>query len=226
MIRTKSATANTLSEDRMQDAGAGCIVTASVHPLTSLTLDSRPSTLDSHMPEEIYSPGLEGVIAGETAISTVTGGLSYRGYSIEDLARHGTFEEVAYLLLYGELPDAEQLDDFRKRLKAASQVPRPIIETLRQDSADRVADGRAPLGASMLAHWDPDVNDNSHEANVRKAERLLAQLPVVMAARHRLKQGKEPVAGRERPVAGRRTACTCCSAPIRRPRTSRRWTCR
>ncbi len=60
------------------------------------------------MPEEIYSPGLEGVIAGETAISTVTGGLSYRGYSIEDLARHGTFEEVAYLLLHGELPAAEQ----------------------------------------------------------------------------------------------------------------------
>ena len=84
------------------------------------------------MAEEIYSPGLEGVIAGETAISTVTGGLSYRGYSIEDLARHGTFEEVAYLLLYGELPAAEQLDDFRKRLKAASHVPRPIIEMLRQ----------------------------------------------------------------------------------------------
>ncbi|HJS07684.1 MAG TPA: citrate/2-methylcitrate synthase, partial [Pirellulales bacterium] len=72
------------------------------------------------MPDEIYSPGLEGVIAGETAISTVTGGLSYRGYSIEDLARYGTFEEVAYLLLYGELPGAEQLDDFRKRLKAAA----------------------------------------------------------------------------------------------------------
>ena len=84
------------------------------------------------MAEEIYSPGLEGVIAGETAISTVSGGLSYRGYSIEDLARHGTFEEVAYLLLYGELPSAEQLDEFRKRLKATAQVPRPIIEALRE----------------------------------------------------------------------------------------------
>ena len=90
------------------------------------------------MPEEIYSPGLEGVIAGETAISTVTGGLSYRGYSIEDLARHGTFEEVAYLLLYGELPSAEQLDEFRKRLKAAAQVPRPIIDALRQIPVDDV----------------------------------------------------------------------------------------
>ena len=78
------------------------------------------------MAEEIYSPGLEGVIAGETAISTVSGGLSYRGYSIEDLARHAAFEEVAYLLLYGELPNAEQLDELNKRLQAAAQVPGPI----------------------------------------------------------------------------------------------------
>ncbi len=102
------------------------------------------------MPEEIYSPGLEGVIAGETAISTVTGGLSYRGYSIEDLARHGTFEEVAYLLLYGELPAAEQLDEFRKRLKAASQVPRPIIEMLRQIPAGTNAHGRAAVGGQHV----------------------------------------------------------------------------
>src|SRR3954471_22203406 len=88
------------------------------------------------MPEEIYSPGLEGVIAGETAISTVSGGLSYRGYSIEDLARSGTFEEVAYLLLYGELPNAEQLDELGKRLKAAANVPRPIIESLRHFPAE------------------------------------------------------------------------------------------
>src|SRR5918996_121360 len=127
------------------------------------------------MPEEIYSPGLEGVIAGETAISTVSGGLSYRGYSIEELARHGTFEEVAYLLLYGQLPAAEQLDDFRKRLKAASQVPRPIIDALRQIPVTTSGMDVLRTAASMLAHWDPDVNDNSHVANVRKAERLLAQ---------------------------------------------------
>jgi len=157
------------------------------------------------MPDEIYSPGLEGVIAGETAISTVSGGLSYRGYSIEDLARHGTFEEVAYLLLYGELPSAEQLDDFRKRLKAASQVPRPIIDMLRHMPPRTSQMDVLRSAASLLAHWDPDVNDNSHDANVRKAERLLAQLPVVMAARHRLKQGKEPVAAE----SGRSLASNC-----------------
>src|SRR3954465_10381466 len=129
------------------------------------------------MPEEIYSPGLEGVIAGETAISTVTGGLSYRGYSIEDLARHATFEEVAYLLLYGELPNAEQLDEFRKRLEAASNVPAPIIEALRHFPAAALPMDVLRSGASMLAHWDPQGAANSHEANGPKAERLAAPLP-------------------------------------------------
>src|SRR3989337_316750 len=83
------------------------------------------------MTEPIYSPGLEGVIAGETAISTITGGLQYRGYSIEDLGEHSTFEEVAHLLLYGELPGAEQLDEFQRRLNASAQVPPALIDALR-----------------------------------------------------------------------------------------------
>jgi 2-methylcitrate synthase/citrate synthase II len=157
------------------------------------------------MTEPIYSPGLEGVIAGETAISTVSGGLSYRGYSIEDLARYGTFEEVAHLLLHGDLPTAEQLDEFRKRIKAASQVPRPIIDAIRSLPPTALPMDVLRTATSMLAHWDPDVSDNSHEANIRKAERLIAQLPVVMAARHRLKQGKEPVAAE----SGRSLAANC-----------------
>src|SRR5262245_23586181 len=82
---------------------------------------------------EIYSPGLEGVIAGETAISTVTGGLRYRGYPVTDLAQKTTFDEVAYLLLHGELPTARQLADFLKRVAAARQLPaalRPLFKAL------------------------------------------------------------------------------------------------
>ena len=75
------------------------------------------------MAEPIYSPGLEGVIAGETAISTIAGGLQYRGYSIEDLAEHATFEEVAYLLLHGELPKRGELAAFRERLAASASIP-------------------------------------------------------------------------------------------------------
>src|SRR4051812_18887863 len=95
-------------------------------------LNLQPSTHNPSMAEAIYSPGLEGVIAGETAISTVTNGLSYRGYSIEDLARNAIFEEVAYLLLYDDLPNADQLEKLRKRLTEAAQVPQPIINALRE----------------------------------------------------------------------------------------------
>ena len=72
------------------------------------------------MSEPIYRPGLEGVVAGETAISTIAGGLQYRGYSIEDLAANATFEEVAYLILRGELPNAEELAAMRLRLGKGS----------------------------------------------------------------------------------------------------------
>src|SRR3954468_16381131 len=157
------------------------------------------------MAEEIYSPGLEGVIAGETAISTVTGGLSYRGYSIEDLARNATFEEVAYLLLYGDLPNTQQLDQLRKRLSAAAQVPQPILNAVRDIPRGSSAMDILRSASSMLAHWDPDVNDNSREANLRKSERLLAQLPVVMAARYRLANGKKPGL----PQTGRSLAENC-----------------
>ena len=130
------------------------------------------------MPEEIYSPGLEGVIAGETAISTVTGGLSYRGYSIEELARHGTFEEVAYLLLYGELPKPSELDDFQQAARCRGRKCQRRSSTRSANSRRQ----RLPMDVlrSACQHARPlgsRISDNSHDANVRKAERLLAQLP-------------------------------------------------
>src|SRR5258705_13078416 len=84
------------------------------------------------MAEEIYSPGLEGVIAGETAISTVSGGLTYRGYSIEDLAEHATFEEVAYLLLYGELPNRAKFEEYRRTLQGLRGLPGALKVVLEQ----------------------------------------------------------------------------------------------
>src|SRR4051794_28666423 len=81
---------------------------------------------------ENYSPGLEGIIAGETSISTVETGLTYRGYAIEDLAEHSNYEEVAYLILYGELPTAAQSAAVRKGLGTAAIVPSGLLETLRR----------------------------------------------------------------------------------------------
>jgi 2-methylcitrate synthase len=143
---------------------------------------------------EAYSPGLEGVIAGETAISTVDTGLTYRGYTIEDLGEHSTFEEVAYLILYGELPTQRQAADFHSRLGNAAQVPPELIDVLRKIPAAAPTMDVLRTATSFLAHFDSDVADGSHQANVRKAERLLAQLPIVIAARQRLKEGKQPVA--------------------------------
>ncbi|HEX3871726.1 MAG TPA: citrate/2-methylcitrate synthase [Pirellulales bacterium] len=155
------------------------------------------------MNEPIYSPGLEGVVAGETAVSTIEGGLHYRGYRVEELAEHGTFEETAYLLLHGELPKPDELHDFHERLAAAADAtPSEIVQMLRVIPAQADAMDVLRSGASLLAHWDPDADDNSHEANLRKAERLLAQLPVLVAARHRLLAGKEPVGpNASRPLA-------------------------
>src|SRR5262249_18347910 len=143
---------------------------------------------------ETYSPGLEGVIAGETAISTVETGLTYRGYTIEDLGEHSNYEEVAYLILYGELPTASQAAAFRQRLGAAANVPPEIIEALRHIPAAVPSMDVLRSAVSLLAHWEPEVADNSHDANVAKTERLLAKVPVIVAARQRLKTGQEPIA--------------------------------
>ncbi len=146
------------------------------------------------MTTETYSPGLEGVVAGETAISTVETGLTYRGYAIEDLASNSHYEEVAYLILHGELPTAGQAADFRQRLGAAANVPSEIIDTLRRIPPGAPSMDVLRSAVSLLAHWEPEVADGSHDANVRKTERLLAKVPVIVAARQRLKNGLEPIA--------------------------------
>jgi citrate synthase len=123
-------------------------------------------------PNVPYSPGLEGVVAGETAISTVEGGLRYRGYPVPELAEKATFDEVAYLLLYGELPTAAELKAFQARVAMARRLPEAVKQLF--PSLPKWA---SPLDAlrtavSALAHFDQDMADNSHEATVRKAERL------------------------------------------------------
>lgn len=156
----------------------------------------RPKACTDNMTQEIYSPGLEGVLAGETGISTIEGGLQYRGYDVESLAREATFEEVAYLILHGELPKQAELSAFQQRLRQGAVVPKEIFDTLRSIPASAPFMDVMRTGASLLAHWDPDVADNTHAANLRKSERLLAQLPIILAARYRLKQGLKSVAAR------------------------------
>ena len=141
------------------------------------------------MTTEQYFPGLEGVIAGETAISTITGGLSYRGYTITDLAAQSTFPEVAYLLLYGELPSEEELADFKAILDESAEVDPAIIELLRHVPLHVGSMDVLRTGISALAHFDPQLDENTVSANIGKTIRLLAQIPILIAARHRLQKG-------------------------------------
>src|SRR6516165_9195502 len=143
------------------------------------------------MSTDIYSPGLEGVIAGETAISTIEGGLRYRGYPVTELYQRCTFEEVAYLLLHGELPNRSQLTGFQQRLIAARALPEALTTLLKElpRSANPMDTLRSAV--SVLSHYDVDVNDSTHAAKVRKAERLLGQIPVAVAQQYRFARSLE-----------------------------------
>jgi citrate synthase len=148
------------------------------------------------MTTEVYSPGLEGVIAGETAISTVVDGLRYRGYAVTELAEKATFDEVAYLLLHGELPSVQQLADFQKRVATARCLPGPLINLLGAVPPTASSMDVLRSAVSVLAHFDPKTEDSSREANLHKAERLLGQIPVAIAVHYRAGKGLPLVAAR------------------------------
>src|SRR5436309_1384403 len=146
---------------------------------------------------EIYSPGLEGVLAGETAITTVTDGLSYRGYSVGDLAEKCSFDEVAYLLLHGELPTQRQLAEFQARVAAARRLPDSLQSLFKALPRWTPSMDALRTAVSVLAHFDQDTSDNSHDANLRKAERLLAQIPLAVADHYRISKGLQRVPARK-----------------------------
>ena len=144
--------------------------------------------------------GLEGVVVADTELSKIygeEGRLVYRGYEIEDLAENATFEEVCYLLLYGELPNSAQLTDFRRQLESERTVPGAVLDLLRLLPRDTHPMAALRTAASALAGFDPDARDMTEEANFRKAIRLTAQMPTLTAAWGRIRNGQEPIAPRD-----------------------------
>ncbi len=141
-----------------------------------------------------YSPGLAGVIAGETAICWVdpAAGLMYRGYDIHGMAEKATFEEVAYLLLNGELPNAKQLKEFTQQIASERGLPGPVTEMLRLLPSDTHPMDMLRTGVSMLSAFDKDLSDNSHDANIRKAIRLIARVSTLITDGWRILQGEQP----------------------------------
>jgi len=141
-----------------------------------------------------YSPGLEGVIAGETAICSISDeGLFYRGYFIGELAAKCSFEEVAYLLLCGELPNRDQLDRYRRELASERELAPGLRELVGVVPASVPPMDALRSAVSLQAHFDPETVDGSHEANVRKATRLLAQVPALIGVWNAARNGREPV---------------------------------
>ena len=140
--------------------------------------------------------GLKDVYFDTTEASFIdgeVGKLLYRGYNIHDLAEKATFEEIVYLLLYGNLPNQQQLDDFNREFRASREVPEEVINVLRVVKDCHPMDALR-TGISALSAFDPDVTDNSIEATRRKGIRLTAQAPTIVAAHHRIRNGLEPVA--------------------------------
>lgn len=144
--------------------------------------------------------GLEGVVVATTTMSKVygtEGRLIYKGYEIADLAERTCYEEIAYLLWYGDLPDATQLAEMKSRLASERALPPAVVDMLRTLPPDAHPMSALRTAVSMLAAFDSDAEDESTEARWRTATRLVARFPTVVATFERLRAGYDPVAPRE-----------------------------
>lgn len=140
--------------------------------------------------------GLTGVVVDTTEISTVvqeTNSLTYRGYPVQDLAAHRSFEEVAHLLWYGELPDAGRLREFRARERALRPLGRTTSELLARLPATCHPMDVLRTAVSLFGAEDPTEEDGSLAANRTKSLTLLAKLPTVVAADQRRRRGLAPI---------------------------------
>lgn len=138
--------------------------------------------------------GLEGVVATTTAISLVEDNkLLYRGYHIDELVEKAEFEEVAYLLLNGDLPDKAQLRDFKQELTKHRAISPFLRELLAQMSENATAMDVLRTAVSAAASEDSAEGDNSQSAEYGKAIRLTAKLPTILAAYIRRRRGEQPI---------------------------------
>src|SRR5215470_12184396 len=144
----------------------------------------------------VAKAGLEGIVASQSAISDVNGiqgRLIYAGYDIHDLAEHSTFEETIYLLWRLRLPTASELKELKGQLAAEAVLPDEINRLIVSLPATANPMDVLRTVVSALGHYDPDSSDNSEAANVRKAIRLTARLPIVVTSFQRARNGQPPI---------------------------------
>jgi 2-methylcitrate synthase/citrate synthase II len=141
--------------------------------------------------------GLVGVYADVSAVSKVmpeTNSLTYRGYAVQDLCEETDFEQVAYLLWNGELPNAKQLAAFQAEERANRAISPALMRVIREFPKDAHPMDAVRTAVSFMGMEDPEAGDVSDAAQRRKAMRLLAKLPTAVAAANRLSKGLEPIA--------------------------------
>jgi len=144
--------------------------------------------------------GLNGVVVDTTAISKVnpqTNSLLYRGYPVQELAANCSFEEVAYLLWHGELPNVEELAEFRTAERALRRLA-PAVKAV----IDLIPTTAHPMdvvrtAVSLIGASDPDADDSSRESNLAKSLRLFAQLPAIVAYDQRRRRGQDLIEPRD-----------------------------
>jgi len=146
-----------------------------------------------------FKEGLEDVVVSTSEICFIDGRegrLLYRGFDVDDLVAHSSFEEVVYLLWHGALPSRKELDAQVKALSATAnrRLPPKLVTMLRQLPRKTTPMEVLRTGVSALSAFDPDAGDNSREATLRKATRLTAQMPTLVAAWERIRRGRPLVA--------------------------------
>lgn len=151
----------------------------------------------SHSQSNPAGRGLEGVVALESKICDIDGSagrLVYAGYPIDDLARNVTYEDVVHLLWRGDLPTRSERDDLATQLRRTRTIPPSVVDLI--DAAPSTASPMAVLrtAVSALGHEDGEVEDPSEEANRRKAIRLTARMPTIVASIARRQAGRSPIA--------------------------------
>jgi len=148
------------------------------------------------MSTAVVGKGLEGIVAANSGICWIDGEagvLSYRGIDIHELAEHSTFEETTFLLWNGFLPNELALREFQAQLSLARALDQRIIDMLKAFPTAATPMEVLRTAVSALSFYDADEKDNSHDANVRKAYNLTAQIAMIVAIYDRLRKGKEIV---------------------------------
>ena len=145
----------------------------------------------------VKNMGLRGVTVADTKISFIDGEkgiLIYRGYRIEELAEKSSFLEVAYLILNGTLPKNEQLRMFESQIREARQIPEYVYACLKRYPRSAAPMDVLQASVPLLAMADPNLLEETREANIRMAINLIARLPTLVGAWHRIRQDLEPLA--------------------------------